>query len=416
MRKVLAVLVLAVLFCTNAFSSQVDMLVNKMVDLNLLTPGDAQQIITETNQDERSLIAAGTSETLPQWIQNMSFKGDFRTRVQTDWAVNTAARTRARIRARLGIDTRVTDGVKVGFGLATGINKTLGTAIGSDVSDGEPRSTNWTLQNTFSKAPLMLDYGYIEYEPVGYAKMQIGKMKGNPIWNTSDILWDTDLNLDGAALFLTHTLTPELSLFLTPEFITIDESSTDSSDPSLFAIQPGANWKVNDMLNVKAAVAYYAFNVKDKILDFNAGTNTGATTGLKNSFEALNPSIELTISDLFGYSLGLFSDYVVNNSSGEQNVGYAAGAKFGFAKVGDFGQWQVKYLRRWLQTDAFVDAFPDSDSYSGKTNALGDEIIIEIGLTKSTSLTLDYYAMDAIKGNSQTTPKSLLQADIVVKF
>jgi len=416
MRKVLTVLILAVIFCANAFSSQIDMLVNKMIELNLLTPGEAQVIMTETNQDQISLLAAGKVETLPQWIQNLSMKGDLRTRVQTDWAVGAAARTRARVRARLGFDSRIVEGVKVGFGLATGVNKTLGTAIGSDVSDGEPRSTNWTLQNTFSKAPLMLDYGYIEYKPVGYAKMKIGKMKGNPVWNTTDILWDTDLNLDGAALFLTHTLTPELSLFLTPEFITIDESSTDSSDPSLFAIQPGANWKVNDRLSVKAAVAYYAFNIKDKVLDFNAGTNTGATTGLKNSFEALNPSIELTISDLFGYSLGLFSDYVVNNSSGEQNVGYAAGAKFGFAKVGDFGQWQVKYLRRWLETDAFVDAFPDSDSYSGKTNSHGDELVFEIGLTKNASFVLDYYAMNLIKGKTKTSEKSLLQADIVVKF
>ena len=412
MRKVLAVMVLAVLVCTNSFASQVDMLVNKMVELNLLTPGDAQQIITETNQDERSLIALGTSETLPQWIQNMSVKGDFRTRVQTDWAVNAVARTRARIRARVGIETRVVDAVKVGFGLATGVNKVMGT----DVSDGEPRSTNWTLQNTFSKAPLMLDYGYIEYEPIGYAKMQIGKMKGNPIWNPSDLLWDNDLNLDGAAIYLNYNATPALSLFLTPEFITIDESSTDSSDPSLFAIQPGANWKVNDMLNVKAAVTYYAFNVKGKVLDYNSGTNTGATTGLQNSFETLNPSVEVTVADVCGYTLGLFGDYVVNNSSDVQNIGYAAGAKFGFAKVSDLGQWQVKYVRKWLEADAFPDAFPDSDSYSGKTNSLGDKVSVELGLTKSMNFTLSYFNMDLIQKNSQTTPKSLLMTDITVKF
>lgn len=394
-----------------AVASDIDNLANKLAEKGIITYGEAQQLVTESKEDYRKQIAQGKAATLPAWIQNLSMKGDLRLRNQMDWP---GARNRTRLRLRTGFETRIVDGIKAGFGLATGALKSTAGTGGSatDVGDTEPRSTNYTFQNEFSKPTIMIDYAYLEYTPFGWLKMTGGKMK-NPVWSPTDNLWDSDINPDGITAKMSYDITPSLNVSFTPSYFIIDEiNSTTINDPDAYIAQPAVAWAVNESIDLKAAVAYQVFNVKGKAI-----TSAGNSTAYATDFVCLSPALQVNVKNVMGgYALSLFGDTVSNSADGVTTAknGYSAGIQFGDAKVAGPGQWSAKYIQRSLEANAFPNRFPDSDAYGGATNAQGYEAIIEMGLTRSATLVCDYYDMDVITGVS--APKSLLQVDIVYKF
>jgi len=365
------------------------------------------------------LGAQDKNELLPKWIQNLSFKGDLRLRLQSDQKpnTNTPARNRARIRFRLGAETRMEDNLKAGFGFAT---LSLKASSEGNVVDGDPRSTNFTLGDSLSKMPIAVDYAYVEYDPADFIKVLGGKFK-NPIWNATDLLWDSDLNPDGLALVMKLKPSENISLFFTPEVMIIDEISSSEKDPLMYAFQPGLDIKWQSF-SFKSAVAYYIFSgVKGNKLDHSAGTNTGATTALSNNYTSVNPSVSISKSELpLIKTVSVFGDYVINTDSSTNNTGYSIGLQIGNSKISDLGQWSLKSMYRQLETDSWLDTFPDSDAYGGKTNCQGREIIFELGLSKNSLLSFDYYSMDKLVGNSSKTPNGtvleVMQLDFVYKF
>ncbi|OGS21248.1 MAG: hypothetical protein A3J83_06670 [Elusimicrobia bacterium RIFOXYA2_FULL_40_6] len=418
-----SLLVLGAVFISSSFvfAGEVDLLVNKLVEKGVLDAGEGQTIMTETTEEMKKDIAKGKADTAPAWTQNISLKGDLRIRYQTDQAVNAANRDRMRLRLRIGAATRIVDNFNAGFGLATGGRKTavLPAAYPAssqiDIVDGESRSTNYTFGDTLSKGGLMVDYAYLQYEPSSKYKILLGKFS-NPLWQPTDLLWDTDLNPDGISLPLTFQAGNNLSLFVTPSYFVLDEIAA-SNDPGIFSVQPGFKLTLNENLSLKTAfVMYNTQFIKGGKLDNSAKTNTAGTVALRNEYNAMNPSIQFDILDLMGYSVSLFGDYVTNPSSNTANTGYCAGINFGAAKVANLGDWQVKALSRYLETDAWLDTFPDSDSYGGATNCQGYEAIFTYGLSANTSISIDYYSMDKITGKTATTPKTLTQVDLVMKF
>jgi len=77
------------------------------------------------------------------------------------------------------------------------------------------------------------------------------------------------------------------------------------------------------------------------------------------------------------------------------------------------GKWQVRYIRRRLEKDAWPDIFPDSDAYDGMTGVEGDEVVVALSIAKGVIVTLDYCYMKLIDGSSE---ERLLQADLLIKF
>jgi len=123
-----------------AASSEMDILLKKLQEKGVLTSEEAMNIAAETKKAaaESKEKETKTSE-LPDWVKNTRFRGDLRLRYQTENRDDDgkSSRDRYRMRMRAGIESKVADKVTVGFGLATG--------------SGDPRSTNQTFQDTFSK-------------------------------------------------------------------------------------------------------------------------------------------------------------------------------------------------------------------------------------------------------------------------
>jgi len=416
-----------------AFAGEIDILVQKLVDKGILTPGEAQQIVTETKEEVKKEIAKGTHSSLPSWVQNTKLKGDFRLRYQYDHAKvlansatnKTGDQNRARIRARLGLESKVNDKLLVGIGIATGK---------SDASGDAARSTNITLggDGGFGKDPISLDYAFLQYSPTPWSTVVGGKFK-NPLWEPGDLIWDTDINPEGGAIKLSNTkLLPNTELFMNAGVLLVENKNSWSADPTLFAVQPGIVYNFTDKIQLKGALSYYDFTgARGKVLSGSSGTNSGASTGLWYSYRNVVPAVELGVKEPLKFLnldlpyLGLFGEYVQNvalksnSNTGDNNTGYMLGLKFGAEKVEKWADWQVKYNYATLERDAILDILPDSDRYGGKTGMRSHELGVDWGLGKNTWISIDGYYGWQLKGNfgsSQSKPASVLQVDWNLKF
>ena len=404
------------MLATQACAGDTELLVNTLAEKGIITYGEARQILTEGKEDARTSLARGDVDTLPSWIQNISMKGDVRLRQQMDWdASKLYPRSRERLRLRLGFDTRVVDNLKAGFGLATGSEMTSGTSI----IDAEPTSTNHTFGNGFAKAMLMADYAFLEYTPYSWLKITGGKMRaGANVWHTTDLLWDPDINPDGIAVTTSRDISSSVNVFLTGSWLIENENGFPATTPPLanpdvYIAQPGASWKVNDMINVKGAIGYEQFNFK--------GKNTGYYANGLGAYDYLcwTPGLQFDMKEIVGaYSLSLFGDMVTNTDPkpASDKDGSNYGFRFGNEKITDFGQWQAVYMLRRLEANAWPNKLGDSDTYGGKVDSSGYEAIFTLGLTKASTLVIDYYNMDKITNPTAATPASLIQFDIVYKF
>ncbi|MFH0754482.1 MAG: putative porin [Candidatus Omnitrophota bacterium] len=423
MRKVLwagLVMVAALsLAIPSARAGEVDLLIQKLVDKGVLSPGEGQEILVETKEEIKKQNVRGTNESIPSWVQTVKLKGDMRLRHELDQNKGLHNDNRTRIRMRLGVEAKPNDQMTVGIGLATG-----------KLSD--PRSTNVTLgQNSGSKntpnswKDITLDYAYAQYKPVNGLTLTGGKIK-NPVWQPNDLLWDGDINPDGIAAQISYGLLSNVDVFMNNMLMILTEDRlAKDAEPYMVAIQPGIKWGITDNVNLKLAAAYYNFSgVQERSSFVGQSTNSlDASSKYMYNYNSINPSIELGVKEPLGGLVpyfGMFGDYVQNLSlpSGVSGrSGYDYGIKFGAEKVKGSGQWQAKLSYDTLGKDAFLDIFPDSDRYSGKTNMNSYEASLEYGIGKNTSLGLDYYWSESrTKTNGTTSPAQVLQFDWNLKF
>jgi hypothetical protein len=429
MKKLLAAVIAAgfMALCSmgTSYAGEIDLLLQKLVDKGVLTAGEAQQVKTETKENIRKEIAQAKYDLLPEWLQKMKMKGDFRLRYANAKNKGSKDDSKGQIRVRLGIDAKINDQMKVGVGIATG-----------DTSN--PRSTNATFADTAGPAAfksIILDYAYGSWSPTTWLTFTGGKFK-NPIWQPNDLLWDTDLNPEGVNMQLDYRLNPYLGLFFNGEVFAMTYDSSGDANRTMFAVQPGIKYNWKDKINFTGAVAGYFFtNLKDTAKFTKAavaGTGNSGTTNYIYSYNSVNPSVEIGIKDPFaGVSpflakyipyAGFFGDFVYNPDPQTGNSGFDAGVKFGAEKVGEWGQWQAKVLYAKLGRDAWLDILPDSDRYSGKTNMKSIEAIFEYGLSKNSSLVLDYYWAEALTkvssgaGAGTFAPQQVLQIDWNLKW
>jgi hypothetical protein len=215
-----------------------------------------------------------------------------------------------------------------------------------------------------------------------------------------------------------------LLLYATGGMFLLDETKTSGCDPHMFAVQPSVVVNRGGALSAKLGVAYYAFNhVQGAVLDHSAGTNALARPvgnldgdGLVYDYDSVNPSAAIDYafeaSDGTGYRLGVIADFVYNANAEES--GYLAGLRAGHVQTKDPGSWEASYTWRRLEPDAFLDVFPDSDFYGGKTGVSRHEVVFEYALAKSITSSLDYYRAGRI--DRAEAPQDLLQVDWVIKF
>jgi hypothetical protein len=392
-----------------AATTQVDALIEKLVEKGILDRKEAISLKGEIVEDEKLRAEENIQQILPKWVMDTKLKGDFRVRYQSEKKkTDNSNKERGRMRMRLGIESKVNDSTKAYVGLATG-------------SSTDNRSTNQTFDDSFEKKSIWLDYAYVEHMASPWATVMAGRMK-NPMWQTGDALWDTDINPEGGAITLTKAVKPKVfDLFLTTAYLILEDSEDVTADSTMLAIQPGFSWTMNDKTKFKLAGTLYQSNSVEghSALDHTKSTNTISGGGLKYDYDPWVISSEVSFSDPIVIEkhipyLAFFEDYFENPDPKDENIGWIAGVKLGKKKVSNWGDWQFKCQRRRIGRDAWLDTFPDSDAYGGATNIQGNEYLLTLGLNKNMTMEFDYYDTDTIKGAH--VKERLFQTDLNVKF
>lgn len=312
-----------------------------------------------------------------KFTDKLKFGGDLRVRHEDFFnkGVNAVDRHRERFRMRFGITGQIQD-------FTAGLKIASGT--------GEQTSTNQTFGNSFSQKALYIDQAYIQWKAHEYVKLTGGRMP-NPIWRTysSDVVWDSDINPEGYAEQIELPAGDRLSLFFNFAQLPITEVSGSNADPWAFAHQIGVGVKVTEDTNFKFAASYYAFTNErktallstatvDSAVIQEANTRVAGSALLASSFRIMDLTAEIT-THIGPLPVALQGDFVRNVAPGNsllqaakangQTTGYQFGTIIGKAKAK--GTWEAAYFRKWVQANATLSDWADSDFGNGGTNRKG---------------------------------------------
>jgi len=420
---------------------------------------------------------AGERLGVPDWIDRLQWEGDVRLRYQgdrfaegnpsprefnlangTDLTNTTEDQDRMRIRARLGVKAKVNDWMTAGISLTTG-------------NQNDPISPNQTQGTNSAKYNFGLDRAYVKAEIRPWLNV-VGGRFANP-WFSTDLVWDPDLAFDGVATSFTPKITDNWSSFLTVGAFPLDQTEMNGLDKRseskwMYGSQLGIKWTSPDLSTAKLAVAFYgyrfgaalpnpvgqnyyngtapAFKTKgNSYFDLNAA-NIASTDplisnkpiyGLTSKFREVNITGQLDIATFNPVHIILTGDYVRNigfdaeeiairtgvpalskKAPSEEVNGYQVKLAVGMPNTFKQNDWQAFASYKYLEADAVMDAYTDSDFHLGGTNAKGWIVGASYGIDKNTWLTARLFSADEITPRFSVKPLGIdvLMLDLNAKF
>ena len=377
----------------------------------------------------------------------------------------TEDRTRVRLRARLGLTAEISDGFSAGLRLATG-NTT------------NPVSTNQTLGTNLNKDNFLLDRAYLKYQPVPTATFWAGRFANpwfstDLVWsnelNFDGLAFQLAPKADSTApmpFFNAGAFPIENTSFNFPDNSVIKGKSRDKW---LYGAQAGAVWQPGHDYGFKFAAAYYDFSkIKGELSapclvatapcstddsrpgflqqgntlfeirnnQFGGGTNP-QYFGLASGFRELNVNGRFDLARYDPVHVVLDADFVTNlafnahaiAAKGNQNnngpsgrvgdfVGGANGMQLrltvGHPEIKERWDWNVVAAYKYLESDAVVDAFTDSDFHLGGTNAKGFIFGAGIGVAHDVYLASRWFRASEITGPPYSV--DVVQVDVNARF
>lgn len=340
---------------------------------------------------------AGALGGANKWLKDLKFSADMRLRYEAFSYKNsnpsTHPRNRFRFRLRFGFEKKFKPDMTVGFYLASG-------------SLTDPNSTNETLDNNFAFKQVVIERVYAFYDPswaqVGPIKklrIAAGKWQNPFERGSSEMIWDRDVRPEGAYEMIDLQLFKNndfdlTGYFLAGQMILDEDSGGIHGDAELFAFQGGLNAVVytpfmQRPVDVLSAMSFYYYD------DYAAGSNffaNGANLARGNVVSPVNSTflaarhfnVVESYTEVAFYPWGVpvrpFFDFAFNpgNSSPDNRpTGYVTNtAQYAFSlggKLGSIvkkGDWELYYAYRFINNNAVVGAFPDSD-FTGDSNHVG---------------------------------------------
>ena len=324
----------------------------------------------------------------------LRLSGDLRFRFEAfrnqgfDALLESPDRNRLRVRARLALDGTINKNFDWGLKLATGIFT-------------DPITTNQTLTDFYERKPFALERAFVRYDSKGeHAGVQLVAGKFEPTFRRTQMVWDDDVNVEGAseAVYF-KTRSPLRQVRLVAFELPFNEASA-GTDGVLYGGQVQTDWQLSTKLSANANVAYYDWNHADQIAtalgvaatQVNGGiTNSAGLTGNQNG--ALGTTNRLIrnaagqpVGFLAGFNLvdflgnltwqatGRFPvsfvfDYVHNATGRVRNEkdGYWFGGQVGQLK--EKGDWLFGYYFTRIEQDAVLVPFNFSDILASNSRA-----------------------------------------------
>lgn len=389
----------------------------------------------------------GDVNAVPEWVDRFKFEGDLRLGLQRDMFSDdnapevffqfqgqdidntTEDRDRARLRARFGFTARVTPDLSASLRLATG-------------SQFEPVSTNQTLGNFNNKSNFSLDRVFLRARSqdfLPWLTTTAGRMP-NPFFST-DLVWDDDLNFDGLALqyedptAAARVWRPFATLGAFPLQEVQRSLNNDAKSKWLIGAQGGVEWVPSNDLRAKVGLGIYDYRNISGVLNaanrrttnetapdyrqkgntlFNIDNDNNVNTnlyGLAADYQVLNLTgavdfnlfnpVHLIVTGDFVKNIG-FSSSKARARSGltvpKEDTGYMVRVAVGMPAMLLKNDWQLSLAYRYLEADATLDAFNDSDFHLGGTNSKGFIVGAQYGLSRNTWINARWLSSREISG------------------
>lgn len=327
------------------------------------------------------------------WTDKFTLGADFRLRTEQAFQeaaagtvpTDAATRIRNRVQARATVTGKVNEDVNAVIRLASG---TAGDTVAS---------SNRDLGDASSKKEIYLDLAYFDWKVCKDSSFLGGKTP-NPFWTPgkSQLVWDSDLTFEGAALKMTHEM-DALKLMFNAGGSWLKEQKTkgatkDDRDLFLSGAQLAAAYKTDD-LNATVSVAYYAAPVKSELLlgtgaKGNTSYGAGAAARYNDDFKLLNAGAE--VGGTLGVPVAVYVDWVQNSEPNDENSGMLYGLRVG--KLGEPRSWSVDYNYRTLEQDAVLGTFTDADL--GGTNIRGHRGSVQYQAAPGAVIGLTYFGAE----------------------
>ncbi len=433
-----------------------DALMNTLLKKGIITEKEAQDIKAEASKEnQKQFNQAFSAKTgMPAWVNSYKLYGDFRGRFEEDYSDNLIyhERDRYRFRLRLGLNVSMVDNFDVGFRLATG-NPQFNN--GGFLVGGQSITANQDLNSLESRKFVWIDAAYGKWTPIKNGNWTvsatIGKMD-NP-FQLSNMVWDSDINPEGAALQIAYNLNDHHAIKLNSGIFVLDEFNQGnpsgstvpaafpvkaSHDPYLYGNQLLFESKWNKNLETSVGLAQFNIVHKESLSGlvqplYNAGNSRDLNGYLIHHYNPFIASAWATYKIDTGpsvqFPIKAGGEYMHNPSApSDRNTGYRVGVTLG--KAGRKNTWEVNYRYQRLEADAWYDALVDDDNriffapgaYSaanynplrfrglgsgtlgsrkdygtfGGTNVKGHQIVATYSFTDFLNFTFIYYINDAI--------------------
>ena len=368
---------------------------------------------------------------------------------------------RWRERVRLGLTAKIANRWTLDTRLVTG-------------NFANPVSTNVTLGNTEQRFNVALDRAQLRYDRAdeqgfNWVTASAGRIP-NP-WLSTELVWDEDVSFDGVAATFRQPITlgngdllepvsRNRKAYLTTGIFPLQEPAYLSQDRYLVGGQLGADWEFENQNLLKMGAAVYdyihiaakrntlgstltndtapqflqkgnlLFNIaNDPNLD---GSEANQLYGLAADYRVLDFIAVMDFANLAPHHVTLQANIVKNigfddseilqRTGGEtylypikdRTLGLLGGVLVGWPDIARHGAWQMNFDYRYLQRDAVLDAFTDSDFHLGGTDTQGYRISGLYGLTRNVWLRARWISATEIDGPPLAI--DVLQIDLNAKF
>lgn len=403
----------------------------------------------------------GVPGGLPEWIKGVRLYGDVRARAEgdlyaSDNAINTyldfnTVNDRGGI-GRAGETALLNaseDRNRLVGRMRTGLTAQLGNSFSADLrlvsgNIRSPVSTNQTLGNYGGRWTVNIDKAAVLWNPINAARdreidLRFGRFS-NPFVTTGELVWDNDVTFEGLSatyaldLFGNDSERMERGLFLTLGAFPLQEVELSTQDKWLYGAQLGGELTFGSQSRLLLTAAYFDYenvtgvrnSFESTVFDFTAprflqkgntlfdirndadtGTNLFALAG---KYRLANANLSLDLG--FGAThVILGAEYVTNlgwdahdvlaltgSTVDERTNGYEASITVGHTALTALWQWRAVLAYRYLERDAVLDAFTDSDFHLGGTDAKGYQLGFDLGLSRGTWLRLRYLTANEIDG------------------
>lgn len=373
--------------------------------------------------------AAAQTTTPPQptpqksWTDNITVKGDLRYRfeqINDDAKLNSAGetytRTRNRIRARLGVEAKCNDNLKAALEISTGL--------------ADPISGNQTIGDGLAKKDFRLSLAYVDYNFFGDNPNELhalgGKMKNPFITMTDDLIWDSDISVEGLAL-KGQAGSGLATLLANAGYIWIQER-TDVDDTILLAGQAAARLQFKPEIVLTAGGTYYGYQFIQgfDVIDWEAKNNSygnstidGSTSGTTvnkawaSKFTPVNYFAQLDLwIPMAALPLSIYAQGVTNIDAEKYDQAQMYGVSLGKSK--NPRSWELGYSWAKLEKDATVGMFTDSDRWGGGTDGKGHRFYGKYQIMKGLQAGVTYFLdKRKIADPASTKDYNRLQIDVI---